>query len=414
MKILILSHEGVYPPITGIKKAVYQSALCLAEGGNEVTMIDWGPADALTMKEGRLTLIQTGGPRRMSLNSKKALSSITGKIMRATAHETHLSQLMTLNDKGKWRLPMNKLDEGVDIILHEGPDFSPLPLIAKRTLGVPLIRRVWWAGTPWRLKNAPRWYAWTGEKWLPHVSTLVSPIGWGSEKVIGALEKRDLKGADCVIVVTHRDAQTLENQGFKSAVIPPAYKIPADERIMGPEEIRRRKGPYVFFSSHLGSAANRDAALFLVKIAKLVKRATFLLVGGGEELLKKMLLPDNVVLTGRLDEGKFAGILHASSLVVIPLIEGHGIQTKLVEALCYGKAVVTTSAVSAPFYDLVNWREFVEEDDPDRYPSVITSLLEDESSREHLERNAALYAKRFKPEAHAKAMKKMLKDAMRS
>lgn len=380
-----------------------------------MTIIDWGPTDAQIMKEGRLTLIQARCPRRMTLNSKKALSFPNGKMMRAIAHEIHLSQLITLNDKGALRLSMNEIEEEFDIILHEGPDFSPLPLIVKRTLGVPLIRRVWWAGTPWRLKNALRWYAWTGERWLLPLSTLVSPVEWFSERAIRTLEKRDLKDADGIIVVTHRDAQTLENQGIKSAVIPPAFKIPANgPRIMGPPEIRGRRSPYVFFSSHLGSAVNRSAALFIVKIAKFVKRATFLLVGGGEGLFEKMLLPDNVVLTGRLDERKFVRILQASSVVVIPLIEGHGIQTKLVEALCYGKAVVTTSAVSAPFHDLVNWREFVEEDDPDRYPSVITSLLEDESSREELERNAALYAQRFRLETHAKAMEKMLKEAMNS
>ena len=110
-------------------------------------------------------------------------------------------------------------------------------------------------------------------------------------------------------------------------------------------------------------------------------------------------MPDNIKFTGYLPDDEFRETIQESALIILPLISGTGIQTKMLEALFMGKAIITTSVIACEFPNLVNGREAIVEDDPERFVTHIQTLMKDRKLREYLGKNAReYYNKNFAPE----------------
>ena len=64
-----------------------------------------------------------------------------------------------------------------------------------------------------------------------------------------------------------------------------------------------------------------------------------------------------------------------------------------------GKAIITTSVIAGEFPNLVNGREAIIEDNPERFATHIQTLMRDRKLRESLGKNAReYYNKNFAPE----------------
>jgi glycosyltransferase involved in cell wall biosynthesis len=98
---------------------------------------------------------------------------------------------------------------------------------------------------------------------------------------------------------------------------------------------------------------------------------------------------DRVEIAGVVDD--LAAEYRRAALVINPVVGGTGLKIKSVEALCHGKALVTTvngaegiaCAGEPPFFIAHNWKEFAE---------AVVGLLENEESRLCLQKRALNFA----------------------
>ncbi len=81
-----------------------------------------------------------------------------------------------------------------------------------------------------------------------------------------------------------------------------------------------------------------------------------------------------------------------AAVVAAPLLLGTGLKIKSVEALCHGKALVTTS-IGAEGIEEGAGRAFIIEDDLEKMGERLAGLLSDHETRRRLEREAHIFAK---------------------
>jgi glycosyltransferase involved in cell wall biosynthesis len=110
-------------------------------------------------------------------------------------------------------------------------------------------------------------------------------------------------------------------------------------------------------------------------------------------LVTKVVLDAELVVTGQLPlevpadlthrRVRFTGLLdslediyRSSGLFVVPLLEGHGTRTKILEAMAHGIPVVSTSK-GAEGLDVVDGQHLIIADDPPRFADAVVRLLND-------------------------------------
>jgi|GEM_PF-840693 len=82
-----------------------------------------------------------------------------------------------------------------------------------------------------------------------------------------------------------------------------------------------------------------------------------------------------------------------AGVVINPAMSGTGLKIKSVEALCHGKALVTTSFGASGIEDGNN-KAFIVEDDSERFGKAVVSLLTDRERRKNLEKEALRFAEK--------------------
>ncbi|WP_298459298.1 glycosyltransferase [uncultured Cellulomonas sp.] len=106
-------------------------------------------------------------------------------------------------------------------------------------------------------------------------------------------------------------------------------------------------------------------------------------------------VPDGVVLRGEVSD---LDAEHArAAAVVVPLQMGSGLKIKIVEAICHGVPVITTS-VGAQGLMALEPRPFVLADDPDDFAGAVARLLGDLGASDALAASAREQATLFTPE----------------
>lgn len=81
-----------------------------------------------------------------------------------------------------------------------------------------------------------------------------------------------------------------------------------------------------------------------------------------------------------------------AKVVINPVMSGTGLRIKVVEALGYGKAVVTGSSGTSGLEEGVG-RAFLVQDDPEKFAQEVIKILNDDDYRISLEKNALEFAK---------------------
>ena len=99
----------------------------------------------------------------------------------------------------------------------------------------------------------------------------------------------------------------------------------------------------------------------------------------------------STILRNYVSTSKWASLIKGSLIIVRPSIYSSGLPVGLVEALAYGKVMLTTSAVASKLKGLRNWTHIIVEDDFAKYPSIINLIAKNEELRRHIEINARYY-----------------------
>lgn len=176
---------------------------------------------------------------------------------------------------------------------------------------------------------------------------------------------------------------------------------------------REQPGTLVFVGA-LSHTPNVDAALWLVEeIMPIMRRlqagVRLTIVGQSPPPRVLELANDDIVVTGAVP--KIDPFLEAASVVVAPMRIGGGMRTKVLEAMAYGKAVVTTDrgiwgldlAGEEPPAAIAN--------DATEFAEACVGLLRDLGRRRDLGGRArAFVAKHHSPAAHTSRLEQILNE----
>lgn len=158
-------------------------------------------------------------------------------------------------------------------------------------------------------------------------------------------ERTACQMANLVVVVAEKDCQdyakwiprdriAIMPQGFDPEQVNPFYEAPPSSP------------PIVVFNGSFKDQNNLQAARLIVqemapKVAQVFPEVVFQLIGANPP---SELQGPNIELTGFVDE--ITPYLQRANLVIAPMPYAHGISTKVVTGLAFGKTVLTTPAVA--------------------------------------------------------------------
>jgi hypothetical protein len=183
--------------------------------------------------------------------------------------------------------------------------------------------------------------------------------------------------ADRVIVYSHQEGEGWDNSLF--------LPIPADGDF-GAVTPYSGDVPYVFS----GGGTLRDFRSLIAAVAEIDIRLN-LVTFSPETLDAGNDLPGNCQVLWRMPLERFLSMMAGSLFVAVPLRPGAitGGHTTIAQALCLGKAVVTTRGVGVEDY-VSDGREglLVDAGDVAGYRTAIQTLIDDEALRRSCERHA--------------------------
>lgn len=202
---------------------------------------------------------------------------------------------------------------------------------------------------------------------------------------LGRFEAAACRRADLVLACSDRDCAQLAGLGARAAVtVPNGVDLDGNRPGDGDED-----GSLVFVGQ-MGWFPNRDGVeWFLAEVLPRVlarrPRLRFTLVGKAGGLQLPANVAANVDVTGFVDD--LRPLVRRASLYVVPLRMGSGTRLKVLEAMAFGKAIVTTS-IGSEGIELEDGVHAEFADDAPAFADRILALLDDPGRRAALGRAA--------------------------
>ncbi|SEG23870.1 succinoglycan biosynthesis protein ExoO [Bryocella elongata] len=206
-----------------------------------------------------------------------------------------------------------------------------------------------------------------------------------------ATELRWLDGADTLLAAQGREAEAIASKVHGTVLVLPVTMTPH-----APEP-HPEPGLCLFVGSRI--APNESALAWLLdEVWRLVREAlphARLQIVGAVAQVVPQPAPAGVQPLGLVED--IAAPYHRASVCLIPLLIGSGIKIKLLEALSYGKATVTTPVGIEGLETVVNGAVVLAAN-PQDFAAAIVKLLGDSTARAQLEQRAyALAQQQFDP-----------------
>lgn len=184
-----------------------------------------------------------------------------------------------------------------------------------------------------------------------------------------------LKSVDAVLTVTDRDSQEVLSAGARQAICLPTG---IDTQTCRPPE-HEPTGPGLVYVGAFSHHPNVDAMLWFVNdilpiIQKTQPFTTLTIVGSGPPTkITELAGHRNVTVTGAVPEvGPF---IQQAKISVVPLRVGSGIKGKIIEAMAFGRPVITTS-IGAEGMGLSHGENVIIADDARSFAAAVIDLLE--------------------------------------
>jgi glycosyltransferase involved in cell wall biosynthesis len=212
----------------------------------------------------------------------------------------------------------------------------------------------------------------------------------------GILREKEIaayKAAKAVVFCSSDDRALFPEIADQSFVIP--NTVDAQKIIPGEEEAARQKvreslkirGNNIALFVGSAHGPNNDAAQFILSMAPRLPDIDFIIAGKCLELGSG----GNLHSLGEVTETVLDLLHRAAHVVLVPLTKGTGTSLKLMQAMAYGKPILTTS-IGARGQNIINDREVVIEDSLERFPATLLALMSDTTRRERLALQARAYA----------------------
>jgi len=349
------------------------------------------------------------------------------------AVDARLLSLSPLTGIGRYTLEMcnvlRKMDR-VSLFLY-----SPSPILSLyssslegavfrvKNLNSMLLRRLWYETyLPWRVKRDNMDVFWGPihhlPVWLPQqVASVVTihDLVWKFFPETMRPLSRVLERIQMPLAVSRADHVVADSQATAQAVIE-EFKASAERlsvitlgvsKFKPPQNIGALSklnihSPYFLFVGTLEPRKNLvNLLLSYSQLPPALKKRAMLVIAGGrgwgnvrlKELISSLQLAEHVILTGYVDD-KMLATLYANALfLAMPsLYEGFGLP--LVEAMSYGKAVLTSNKASMPEV-AGDAGLFVDPYDPESITQGLQQIISDQGLRDKLAANAKTNAARF-------------------
>lgn len=184
---------------------------------------------------------------------------------------------------------------------------------------------------------------------------------------------------DHAIVVSEQDRERLLGLGVERKVS--VIENGVDCQRIRPLPLPERGVDEILFVGTMGYLPNRDGVRYFCKeifprIRAVNAGCRLTVVGsGGREHLSDLAEPGVVEVTGRVVE--LAPYYQRSRVVIAPLRSGGGTRLKILEAMAYGRPVVSTS-LGAEGLQVEDGSEILIADRPDRFAECVLSLVNDD------------------------------------
>ena len=336
---------------------------------------------------GNLRVIHRSKPTRASFQK-----SLVGKNLKELLSIFGVDYLLGLFDRGVNYADISELlaDE-YDAIIRVSFDSNQIPALLQRERAIPVFETPLAVGLPRLLPSIRRWFIFIDRKSFYTSSTILYLRGiW--ERLLIKLELSRLVSKRIIAVSSQDAIEISRHQKAKIGhVLPLVNSVPPCDLDLD-MSARERLGVsnILFFSSY--GIASSIAVEFILKIAGDFPHSRFLITGfDGDAVNTHLAKPDNVVFCGYCNQTTFDSYLKMADVVIFPLVISSGVQTKLIKALAFGKAILTTSSITRTIDNLVEGMHLLVEDDPHAFTEKLKSVLSNRDLINSLGANARRY-----------------------
>ena len=387
--ILVLNHESIYPPRNGVQIAIFSMAKLISTK-NLVTIFSWGRSKSYIHTSGNIKIIHVChgiSNDLLHLASEKHKDSIFLNIFRAF----NFSQLGCILSTGPhYKTFLKYVDEKFDVIIKVGPDNNKIAQYLSKKYKMPVIDWLLWVGSPWYIDNLLQWRYFVNDIKDRNFANMNFRIQKLMDYFITKLEVHNLSRG-LILTVSPLDQMKVKKE-LPRRNIDYIYPTVIEQDVSNIDERDKvfmdKYKPYgIFFTSP--ETANTFTIKTLISLFSEILDINILIVGGS--MHQNLQLPSNIKIVGYLRDAVFDYTILNALFIVFPLMQGHGIQMKLIKALSYGKPIIATSAITKPFSGLTNKKQIIIEDDPNNFREEILEVIKNEQLRNELSKNARTY-----------------------
>ncbi|MFY7669187.1 MAG: glycosyltransferase family 4 protein [Crocinitomicaceae bacterium] len=378
MRVLILCNKAPFPPNDGSSIAIYNMAKGLEECGIDLHLFSLNTKKHF--KSDREVL--KGFPKSTSYQSiyLDTNPTILGAISNLFSNQSYfVSRFYDRKVEKQLEWKLNETD--FDIVQLEGVFMATY---------IPLIRRFTKAKIVLRAHNIEYLI------WDRHIKMSKS---WLQKFYLGIQTKRlrnfehEIFGSvDAIVPITDADAvyiSELSSSPIHSAITGVDFK-------KYPKTNSTDFNPLSIF--HFGSMdwiPNQEAVdWFLEKcwpvISSQVPKVKFVIAGRNIPKRFKLLANERIIVRENVPDA--AEIYNQFNVMIVPVLSGSGMRIKIVEGMCFGKAIVSTQ-IGAEGINAVHEKNILLHDNSLDFANAVIRLLKNENDRLVLEENAYSFAR---------------------
>ena len=378
MRVLLLCNKAPFPPNDGSSIAIYNMANGLEGCGVELHLFSLN-----TKKHFKSDLeVLKGFPKGTRYQSYylETNPTILGAISNLFSSKSYfVSRFFDRNVENQLELKLNELD--FDIVQLEGLFMATY---------IPIIRKCSKAKIVLRAHNIENLI------WDRHIKMSKS---WLQKFYLGIQTKRlrnfeheILQIVDAIVPITFADAYYIGK----------ITSLPTHTAITGVDfknYLKTNSAEFEPFSIfHFGSMdwiPNQEAVdWFLEKcwpiICSQVPNAKFVIAGRNIPKRFKRLANERIIIRENVRDT--SEIYNQFNVMIVPVLSGSGMRIKIVEGMCYGKAIVSTQ-IGAEGINAEHEKEILLFDNSDAFAYAIIHLLKNELERIKLEEKAFNFAR---------------------
>lgn len=384
IKILIVYHSNILPPKPGADKHIFDTAISLSKY-HEVTVLTFGCGENYEKMFDNIKIKHYSTRAKIKYEQIQAKKGI--KIIVDIVTFLGFYYIIFLRNKGpSIKTFRTDFSEKYDLVIRIAFDGNKIPKYLHKKHNIPVIELPLVSGLPHYIANLKQWL-----KFI-HDNTILSSSFFRafymlSNVVVQRLYVSSLSSKN-LIAVSYSDF----NQFLKFKNLNPRFIFPILTFHPPLTPFKVHNDTVLFFSGN--SFAVRIASKFIRVAASMLPNTKFIITGFKPTNQDKITL-NNIKYLGFVNDEEFTKTLESSSIVILPLISASGIQTKMALSLAYGKPIITTSVIAAEFPNIVNGKQVIIEDDPEKFIEKINFLMSNPIIRDSLSEEASNYYKQY-------------------